>query len=1038
MLPGKFSGRLRPVFFCVILPVAMFGFSVMADEQIQSPIMNTSGSSSIVDVGYPSEANLIEVMFKPESQVRLREGRLVNQATRAAIGLENALAGLDSFGWSRICRLPEERLDEFQARGQDRSGRKLYNLNNIFRLEFSGKTQIQELCRRLEEIPEVMSARPVPLPPPLPAVGNYQSTQYYLDPASSTPSGIDAEFSWTLPAGLGSGITICDIEYAWNYNHADISKILNSQINPETIGIPAGETDDHGTAVLGIMVSDPNGWGTTGICHEAGIKTCASYYGNPLAFNPAGAIAYALDSLSAGDIILMELQWEYGDPNTSHVDFIPIEWYADYYPSSQTYNPVYAAIENAVANGVHVIEAGGNGGAPTANSGYNTGNLTWYGNSGAIIVGAGGAFAGGTYPQGNLERISWSSYGPRFDLQGLGEDVVTTGYGYLYSTGGKDSLYTNIFAGTSSASPVVAGAVACCMSYAFAQGWSADSLTPAFIRDILKSTGTAQVMGPSGNIGPRPNLKKALDSLSSLTNATFSALKNNSRSTYGIAWGDYDNDNDLDFYLSNYFLPNDLYQNDGYGNFTNVAASPINDSDPGTGVAWGDYDNDGYLDLYNVKLSIGGGLHPNKLFHNNGNGTFTDATPAVLADTGYSYGMGWADYDLDGDIDLFFTNDTYYGTGDKLMRNEGGGSFTDVSSSALPPTGDYDEGIAWGDYNNDGYPDIYITKWGASRSNLLLKNDGDGTFSDVTAPPLNITSGSFGCSWGDYDNDGYLDLFVTCRSSANHLLHNNHNGTFTDATSGPLGTVGPTVDAAWGDYDNDMDLDLFLVNNKAKDKLLRNDGGTFVDITGSAVALIDTLDNTSAAWGDYDKDGDIDLLVSAYQQYGNNLLKNRVGTNNHWLHVNLVGTNANKFGIGARVRVVAGGVSQIRQIEGGSNLFSQNSLTAEFGLGPYTKADTVEVRWPTTARGVTIKTNVSANQVITVNEVTAFICGDADGSGAINILDVACVISYLYKGGPAPVPSQKADVDHSGAINILDVGYTVNYLYKGGPAPNCP
>ena len=94
--------------------------------------------------------------------------------------------------------------------------------------------------------------------------------------------------------------------------------------------------------------------------------------------------------------------------------------------------------------------------------------------------------------------------------------------------------------------------------------------------------------------------------------------------------------------------------------------------------------------------------------------------------------------------------------------------------------------------------------------------------------------------------------------------------------------------------------------------------------------------------------------------------------------------------------------------------------------------------WPTTARGVTIKTNVSANKVITINEVTAFVCGDADGNGAVNILDVSFVISYLYKGAPAPSPSNRADVDHSGAINILDVGYTVNYLYKGGPAPNCP
>nr|MBN2278071.1 VCBS repeat-containing protein [candidate division Zixibacteria bacterium] len=1011
----------------------------MTAESGEITTHGTSGDFSASRALYPAESNLIEVMFRPQFKIRLRKGRLVDSNSRPINGLDGILGDLDAFEWSRICLLPEARFDEFQARGQAKSGRTLYNLNNIYRLAFSGKIDIQELCRKLGELTEVMSARPVPLPPPLPAVGNYETSQYYLNPASSSPSGIDAEFSWTQPGGTGAGVTICDIEYGWNYSHADIAKAQNSQINPEPIALPPGETDDHGTAVLGILVSDNNGWGTTGLCYGADIKTCGAYYGDPLSFNPAGAIAYAIDSLSTGDIILLELQWDYGDPNTTHTDFIPIEWYGDYYPDSQSYNAVYAAIENAVANGIHVVEAGGNGGAPTANSGYNTGSLNWYGHSGAVIVGAGGAYAGGTYPQGNLERIYWSSYGPRYDLQGGGEDVVTTGYGYLYSTGGKDSLYTNIFAGTSSASPMVAGAIACCMSYSLNQGWSIDSLNPAKIRDVLWSTGTPQVMGPTGYIGPRPNLKKAFDSLSSFTDATFWALRNTTRGTYGIAWGDYDNDDDLDFYVSNYFSPNNLYQNDGNGNFTEVASSPINDSDPGTGVAWGDYDNDGYLDIYNVKLSIGGSLRPNKLFHNNGNGTFSDVTPAVLADTGFSYGLGWADYDLDGDIDLFFTNDNYYGTGNKLMRNDGGGNFTDVTSSALPPTGDYSHSMAWGDYDNDGYPDIYITKYGASRPNLLLRNNGNGTFSDVTAAPLNITDASYGLGWGDYDNDGYLDLFVACRKYSNHLLHNNGNGTFTDVTSGPLAGPDSTVDVVWGDYDNDMDLDLYLVNNKAANKLFRNDGGgAFTDITVSSLALIDTLDNTSAACGDYDADGDLDLVIGAYQQFGNSLLKNRIGANNHWLHVNLVGTNANRFGIGARVRVVAGSISQIDEISGGSNLYSQNSLTAEFGLGSYTVADTVEINWPTTAQSITVKTNVNANQVITVYEVASYVCGDANGGGSVNILDVTYLINYLYKSGPAPEPQEAGDANGNGAVNILDVTYLISYLYKSGPEPICP
>lgn len=1002
-------------------------------------ISTGSGTDQVGIQGYPCESDLIEILFDRDARVRLRDKSPVDLSGNALDGVDNILRQLDTHIWSRICNLPESRIDEIHARGQNKSGRQLYNMNNIYRLRFTGKIDIWELCRQMETLPGIMTARPVPLPPPLPAVGDYEWQQRYLDSAGSTPTGIDAEFAWTVPGGTGAGISICDIEYGWNYDHADLTKAQNSQINPETIALPPGETDDHGTAVIGEMISDNNGWGTTGICYDATLYTCGAYYGSPLAFNPAGAIAYAIDTLSAGDIILLELQWDYNDTGTPHTDFIPIEWYTDTFPNAQTYNAVYIAIENAIANGIHVVEAGGNGGAPTPNSGYDTGGLTWYGHSGAVIVGAGGAFSGGTYPQGDLERIYWSSYGPRYDLHGWGEDVVTTGYGYLYNSVTPDTLYTNIFAGTSSASPIVAGAIACCMSYALNQGWAVDSLTPSKVRDVLWATGTAQIMGPTGWIGPRPNLKKAFDSLSSFTDATFWALKYDTRSTYGIAWGDYDNDNDLDFYLSNYFMPNDLYQNDGSGNFTNVAVSPENDSDPGSGVAWGDYDNDGHLDLYLVKFSIQGANHANSLLHNEGDGTFTDATTTPLADTGWSHGMGWADYDLDGDIDLFFTSDTYYGQGGKLMRNDGGGNFTDVTSTAVPPIINSSETeIIWGDYNNDGYPDMYITQWAGSLPNYLFKNNGNGTFSDVSAPPVDIITQSYGASWGDYNNDGYLDLFVSGRNNGNYLFHNNGNETFTDIASSPLGDVGPSVDGVWGDYDNDMDLDIYLVNSRSPNKLLRNDGGgVFTDITVSSLALIDTLDNTSAAWGDYDADGDIDILVAAFQQFGNNLLKNRIGANNNWLHVDLVGTNANYYGIGARIRVVAGGISQIREVSGGSSLYSQNSLTAEFGLGPYTSADTVEITWPTTAKAVTIKTDVSANQTITVHEVMDFVCGDANGDEAVNILDITFLIAYLYQGGPAPDPYDAGDANGDGTINILDITYLIAYLYQGGPDPIC-
>jgi hypothetical protein len=174
----------------------------------------------------------------------------------------------------------------------------------------------------------------------------------------------------------------------------------------------------------------------------------------------------------------------------------------NYSPNPQTNNGVYAAIQNAVANGIHVVQAGGNGNV-------NTGSLSWFGDSGAIIVGAGGAYAGGPWPAGDLQRLAFSSYGPRFNLQGWGEDVVTTGYSDLYSSMGTNYWYTATFSGTSSASPIVAGAAACCVGYWVANGNPASTLTPSLLRSALMSTGTLQIFPPSGNIGPRPNLMGA-------------------------------------------------------------------------------------------------------------------------------------------------------------------------------------------------------------------------------------------------------------------------------------------------------------------------------------------------------------------------------------------------------------------------------------------------------------------------------------------------------------------------------------------------
>jgi serine protease len=488
----------KRILFSILSFVLFFG-ATWAKDDLAHPSQPNPDSNSRSQA-YACEEDLIEVMFAQDSKIRLQKGGPVDLSTNALAGLDEVLQKFSWFEWSRICDVPEERLDEVQAQGEANTGKSVYNLNNIYRLRIPEGHDVWAVSQELERLPGIILARPVPRPMPLPTPPNYVPSQGYLYSASSTPVGIDANYAWTQTGGNGAGVTVCDLEYSWNYNHADITKAPGSQINPNPIADPFSD-NNHGTAVIGELVSDNNGWGTTGICYGASLKTCGTYYpASSPSWNVPGAIAYAIANLSPGDVILLEQQWAY-----TGTDYIPIEWWLNYSPNPQTFNGVYAAIVNAVSNGIHVVEAGGNGNV-------NTDALTWYGNSGAIIVGAGGAYPGGSWPEGDLQRLSFSSHGSRFDLQGWGEDVVTTGYGSLYNSEGVNYWYTNTFSGTSSASPIVAGAVTCCVGY-----WKAYTTvtppSPVYLRTLLKNTGTPQVTPPSGTIGPRPNLQSAFSAL---------------------------------------------------------------------------------------------------------------------------------------------------------------------------------------------------------------------------------------------------------------------------------------------------------------------------------------------------------------------------------------------------------------------------------------------------------------------------------------------------------------------------------------------
>jgi len=982
--------------------------------------------------GYPCKDNLIEVMFTQESAVRLRDGKLVDlSAAKAISGIDEVLTNVEPFTWRRVCDVSEKELDALQQRGELNTGQPVYNLNNIYRLRIPEGNDIWALCAELEALPGIISARPMPLPMPLPSIQppDYEYLQGYLLPANAIPTGLDFYYAWGQWGGYGSGVQVCDIEYSW-YNHNDINQLPGSQINPYQLYDPfPAQRAFHGTAVAGMLAADNNLIGTRGMCPAATLLTCGSSFIVPnvppdTLWDVPAAIIMAANVMSAGDVILLEQQWDYNDPTTGYTDYIPIEWWTSYYPNAQGYNAVYAAITAAVAAGIHVVEAGGNGGAPTLSSGYNTDLLSWYPqNSGAIIVGAGGVYAGGTWNEGNLERISWSSYGSRYNLQGWGEDVATTAYGDLDSTYGYFWMYTNSFSGTSSASPCVAAAMACCVSYWVSQGQSASSLTPAMLRDVLVTTGTAQITPPSGNIGPRPNLQAAIDALTvDWTDVTTPLLNNSGMAGIGAAWGDYDGDYRIDLYVTNDNANPNLLCNNTITGFVDASAPPMNNSLHGNCSVWGDFDNDGRLDLY---LNNNGG--PNFLFQNMGMGTFADVTVYPLDALGTGAHANWVDYDNDGDVDLYVTNSL---SPNRLIRNDGGGSWTDITGTPVNYVG-HSAGSAWGDYDNDGDADLYLACY-SGESNHLYRNDGGGIFVDVTAPPLDDNGEGFAPDWGDFDNDGDLDLYLVNNGGMSNKLFENKGTHFGDATIFPIDDPNWGISGGWADYDNDGDLDLYVTNSFNKNKLFRNDGGyVFTDQTFAVID--DTAEyNMGFAWGDYDNDGDLDLYVTGYAAPGSHLYRNEIGQNNNWIKIELSGNISNKMGIGARVRVVTGSLSQIREVTSGSGYASMHSLTADFGLGSATVVDSLIVQWPSGV--VQSFTMLAANNWYMVGESFA-VCGDANGDGQVNVGDAVYVIAYVFKGGPAPNPVCAGDANHDGQCNVGDAVYLIAYVFKGGPPP---
>ncbi len=290
----------------------------------------------------------------------------------------------------------------------------------------------------------------------------------------------------------------------------------------------------------------------------------------------------------------------------------------------------------------------------------------------------------------------------------------------------------------------------------------------------------------------------------SLADSTFTKITTGPASVANCsagAWGDFNNDGWQDLYVTPLATGvSYLFQNNGNGTFTRVTNTLTLSANWLVACGWGDFDNDGQLDMFRV---FGSG--PSQLFQNLGGGVFTNVTASTLgALTTLGADLAWGDYDNDGNLDMFVASSATNPQG-LLLHNEGNGTFLTATGLTLP-RGDSVAG-AWGDYDNDGRPDLATSRYrlsGISGSNMLFHNEGNGVFRAVTnSPVFSVPDGNAVC-WGDYDNDGCLDLFIGRRNNRPNLYHNNGNGTFTQVTNGPIATTSTTaIGASWVDYDND-------------------------------------------------------------------------------------------------------------------------------------------------------------------------------------------------------------------------------------------
>lgn len=438
-------------------------------------------------------------------------------------------------------------------------------------------------------------------------------------------------------------------------------------------------------------------------------------------------------------------------------------------------------------------------------------------------------------------------------------------------------------------------------------------------------------------------------------------------SSSGCSWGDYDSNGFHDLFIVNWDVQsNYCYHNNGDGTFLKMKGAFIENNLYSTSSSWTDFDGDGDLDIFITNLWMN-----NILYENKGAGSFNRITNSVITNEGRNptTTANWCDYDNDGDLDLFVSN--RYGHDNFLYQNIGDGIFIKITEGSIVKDGGNSRGCCWGDYDNDGDMDLFVAN-DSNEPNFFYQNRGNSLFYKINTGEIvtDMASSTSGC-WGDYDNDGDLDLFVTNNGyQVNFLYVNNGDGTFHRKTDGILVNEGSDSNgSSWVDFDNDGDLDLFVVNGNGENNFLysNNGDGTFTKITDSFVTS-DGGNSNGAAWCDVDNDGDLDLYVANSNQQNNFFYLNK-GNENHWINFRLKGSISNSYGIGAKLRIKAmvnnKPVWQMQEISGQAYT-SQNSINAEFGLGNASVIDSVLIYWP--SKFFQTLTNVGVDQFLVIEE----------------------------------------------------------------------